>query len=157
AVVGIHGVLDQVRSGDEVLLDGWTGTLTLAPGAAEVKAARALDERQKKLEHDLAADVKQPAVTADGASLTLRANVDLPEEVDGAVRYGADGVGLMRTEFLVVGRNRMPDEDEQTALYSRVGAAFQGHPVVIRTYDLGGDKFPAGFRAQSESNPFLGW
>ena len=157
AVVGMPGALEQVRSGDAVLLDGWIGTLTLEPTDAEVASARARDARQKRLEQDLVAGVGEPAVTTDGARLTLRANVDLPEEVDGAVRGGAEGVGLMRTEFLVVGRNHMPDEDEQVTLYTRVGRAFGGRPVVIRTYDLGGDKFPAGFRAQSESNPFLGW
>jgi len=157
AVVGIQDVLERVRTGDMVLLDGWAGTLTLRPAASDADAARARDERRRRFDRELATGVGLPATTPDGVRLTLRANLDLPEELDGAVRGGAEGIGLMRTEFLVVGRSRMPDEDEQTALYERMGQAFGTHPVVIRTFDLGGDKFPAGFRAQSESNPFLGW
>jgi phosphotransferase system enzyme I (PtsI) len=84
-------------------------------------------------------------------------NVDLPEEVEVAVRQGAEGVGLLRTEFLLAGRTSLPSEDEQTEYYRRVGAAFPRHPVVVRTYDLGGDKFPAAFNAPHEANPFLGW
>ncbi len=157
AVVGIPNALERVRTGDMVLLDGWAGTLTVRPSAAEADAARARDARRRRFDEELAGSVGQPAVTLDGESLALRANLDLPEELDAAVRGGAEGVGLMRTEFLVVGRPRMPDEDEQAALYERMGRAFGRHPVVIRTFDLGGDKFPAGFRAQSENNPFLGW
>ena len=70
---------------------------------------------------------------------------------------GAEGVGLLRTEFLLLGRTELPSEDEQTAYYSRIAERFAGHPVVIRSYDLGGDKFPAPFRPQREPNPFLGW
>ncbi len=87
----------------------------------------------------------------------LQGNVDLPEEVDAAVRHGAEGVGLLRTEFLITGRTTLPTEDEQTEYYRRVGAAFAGQPVVVRSYDLGGDKFPAAFDAPHEANPFLGW
>ncbi len=157
AIVGIRDVLERVRTGDMVLLDGWAGTITLRPAASDADAARARDARHRRFDTELAAGVALPAETTDGARITLRVNLDLPEELDVAMRGGAEGVGLMRTEFLVVGRSRMPDEDEQAALYERMGRAFGGHPVTIRTYDLGGDKFPAGFRAQSESNPFLGW
>ena len=89
--------------------------------------------------------------------MTLRGNVDLPEEVESAADHGADGVGLLRTEFLVVGRTELPGEEEQAEFYRRVGERFAGLPVVVRSYDLGGDKFPASFRAGKQSNPFLGW
>ena len=95
-------------------------------------------------------------VTLDGEPLVLRANVDLPEEAEQAANSGADGVGLMRTEFLVVGRASMPDEEEQYRAYARVVDAFDGHPVVIRTFDVGGDKLPLG-GFPVEANPFLGW
>ncbi|MEZ4455976.1 MAG: putative PEP-binding protein [Gemmatimonadales bacterium] len=84
-------------------------------------------------------------------------NVDLPDEIDIAVRNGAQGVGLLRTEFLVTGRAQLPSESEQLEYFRRVGAAFPGHPVIIRTYDLGGDKFPGAFDTSDEANPFLGW
>ena len=84
-------------------------------------------------------------------------NVDLPEEIEAAVRMGAQGVGLLRTEFLLTGRATLPTETEQTDYFRRVAAAFHGHTVIIRSYDLGGDKFPVAFKAPLEANPFLGW
>jgi phosphotransferase system enzyme I (PtsI) len=86
----------------------------------------------------------------------VRANVDLPDESEVGAQSGGEGVGLMRTEFLVVGRASMPDEEEQYKAYKRVVTAFRGHPVVIRTFDIGGDKLPVGGFPQ-EANPFLGW
>ncbi len=95
-------------------------------------------------------------VTLDGERLVIRANVDLPEEAEHAATSGAEGVGLMRTEFLVVGRASMPDEEEQYRAYARVVDAFDGKPVIIRTFDVGGDKLPVG-GFPVEPNPFLGW
>jgi len=83
--------------------------------------------------------------------------VDLPDEVTAAKVHGAEGVGLLRTEFLITGHSELPTEDAQAEYFRLVGEAFAGHPVVIRTYDLGGDKFPAPFRTSPEANPFLGW
>src|SRR5205814_9245198 len=106
----------------------------------------------KELQALAAAD----SVTLDGHWVTLRANVDLPEEAQFAAHSGAEGVGLMRTEFLVVGRATMPDEEEQYRAYRHVVEAFGGRPVVIRTFDVGGDKLPIG-GYPTEPNPFLGW
>ena len=86
----------------------------------------------------------------------MRANVDIPEEAEAGARSGAEGVGLMRTEFLVVGRATMPDEEEQYKAYRHVVEAFGGRPVVIRTFDVGGDKLPIG-GYPTDPNPFLGW
>jgi phosphotransferase system enzyme I (PtsI) len=157
AVVGLPEVLSRVRTGEMVVLDGWAGTLNVGPDAADIAAARSADARHRLLAKDVDAVVDLPAESIDGQRVTLRANLDLPEELEAAGRGHADGIGLMRTEFLVVGRGRMPDEDEQAALYERVGRKFPQGDVVIRTFDLGGDKFPAGFRTTAEANPFLGW
>lgn len=157
AVVGLRDVLSRVESGDEVLLDGWAGSLLVQPQQADVRAVRARDHRRRQLGADLEASSHLPAVTTDGVAVTLRANLDLPEELDTVMRYGAEGVGLMRTEFLVAGRGAMPTEEEQVALYTRIGRAFDRGDVIIRTYDLGGDKFPAAFKTSAEANPFLGW
>jgi phosphotransferase system enzyme I (PtsI) len=156
AVVGLPEVLSRVRTGEMVVLDGWAGTLNVGPEPADIEAARSADERHRLLARDVDAVVDLPSETTDGQRITLRANLDLPEELEAARKGRADGVGLMRTEFLVVGRGRMPDEDEQAKLYERIGRAFPQGDVVIRTFDLGGDKFPAGFRTTSEANPFLG-
>ncbi len=157
AVVGLPDVLERVKTGEMVVLDGWAGTLKVSPDAGDIEEARSRDQRYAGLQKDLDAAVDLPAVTTDGERVVLRANLDLPEELASAKHGRAEGIGLMRTEFLVVGRGRMPSEDEQAALYRRVGEAFPKGVVVVRTFDLGGDKFPAGFRAQSEANPFLGW
>ncbi|HET7790593.1 MAG TPA: putative PEP-binding protein, partial [Gemmatimonadales bacterium] len=79
------------------------------------------------------------------------------DELKAAREHGAEGVGLLRTEFLITGHSSLPSEDEQAAYFRRVGEVFHGHPVVVRSYDLGGDKFPAAFRSPGEPNPFLGW
>jgi phosphotransferase system enzyme I (PtsI) len=122
-----------------------------------VEAARRRDRQRRELERDLEAGSELPARSTDGVTVTVRANLDLPEELELALRHGAEGLGLVRTEFLVAGRSQMPTEDEQAELYRRVGAAFVPHPVVIRSFDLGGDKFPAPFRRTAEGNPMLGW
>jgi phosphotransferase system enzyme I (PtsI) len=101
--------------------------------------------------------VGEAAVTPSGRHITLMGNVDLPEEIEAAIRHGAQGVGLLRTEFLLTGRTSLPTEDEQTEYFRRVALAFPNNPVVIRSFDLGGDKFPAAFKAPVEANPFLGW
>ncbi|HEY2804979.1 MAG TPA: phosphoenolpyruvate--protein phosphotransferase [Gemmatimonadales bacterium] len=157
AVVGLPDVLGQVKTGEMVVLDGWAGTLKVGPSAADLEDARSGDARHRRLTAQVDAIADQPPVTTDGTRVTLRANLDLPEELDAATHGRAEGIGLMRTEFLVVGRGRMPSEDEQAALYQRIGERFPDGSVIIRTYDLGGDKFPAAFRMAPEPNPFLGW
>ena len=156
-VMGVAGAVTRIRSGTLVLLDGTSGTIVLDPTMAELEAAQTVATRRYKLELELEAVAMQPSVTPDGQTVTLMGNVDLPDEIDTAVRHGAQGVGLLRTEFLVTGRAHLPSEDEQYEYFRRVTAAFGDLPVVVRTYDLGGDKFPAAFRAPQEANPFLGW
>jgi phosphotransferase system enzyme I (PtsI) len=157
AVMGVTGALDEIEDGLIVLLDGQTGQVLLDPTTDDLESARIQTFRRHRLEMQLEGIADQPTVTPDGTRVILQANVDLSEEVDVAVRHGAEGVGLLRSEFLITGRTAMPSEDEQTEYYRRVGAAFSRHPVTVRTYDLGGDKFPAAFVAPHESNPFLGW
>lgn len=157
AVMGVTDALQRIAEGTIVLLDGQSGVIVLDPTPDELEDARLQTVRRHRLEVQLESIAGEPAVTPDGTEITLQGNVDLPEEVEVAVRHGAHGVGLLRTEFLVTGRTSLPSEDEQTEYFRRVGAAFSGHPVVVRTYDLGGDKFPAAFEAPHEPNPFLGW
>jgi phosphotransferase system enzyme I (PtsI) len=156
AVVGLLDATRRLESGDQVILDGAAGTLVVRPTAAELSAAATRAQRERRVKDELALIVNEQAVTVDGVHITLRANVDLPDEAVSAATSGAKGVGLMRTEFLVVGRTAMPDEDEQYESYSKVIRAFDGHPVVIRTFDIGGDKLPVGGYPH-EPNPFLGW
>lgn len=157
AVMGVPRALDRIAEGAIVLLDGQSGLIIVDPTHDELEVARLQTSRRHKLELQLEGIASSPAETPDGVRIILQGNVDLPEEVEPALRHGAEGVGLLRTEFLVSGRATLPTEDEQTEYYRRVGAAFAGQPVIVRSYDLGGDKFPAAFASPQEANPFLGW
>ena len=157
AIFGLRGAVARIPAGTRVILDGTRGTVLLDPTPAEVEEAERTDTRRRELAARLEEAVAQPSVTVDGMHIALRGNVDLPDEVEAAKAHGAEGVGLLRTEFLITGHSGLPSEDDQTEYFRRVGEAFAGHPVVIRTYDLGGDKFPAPFRGPPEANPFLGW
>ncbi len=156
AVVGLRVATQQLTGRETAILDGSTGLLAINPTHQDIDAYRERARQEALAEAELRHLSGVDAVTTDGVRITLRANVDLPEEADLAATSGAEGVGLMRTEFLVVGRATMPDEDEQYRAYRRVVQAFGEHPVVIRTFDIGGDKLPVG-GFPSEPNPFLGW
>ena len=157
AIFGLRGAVARIRPGTRVILDGTRGTVQLDPTPAEIEEAERTDTRRRELATRLEEAVAQPSVTLDGVHIALRGNVDLPDEIEAAQAHGAEGVGLLRTEFLITGHSDLPSEDEQAEYFQRVGAAFPGHPIVVRTYDLGGDKFPAPFRTPAEANPFLGW
>ena len=157
AVMGLSGALERIRPGTMIVLDGARGTVLLDPTPAEIAEADAERDRRQSLQTQLGKTVHEPAVTRDQVRVALRGNVDVPEEIAAARANGAEGVGLLRTEFLVTGHAQLPTENEQAAYFRKVGEAFKGHPVVIRTFDLGGDKFPAPFRTGVEANPFLGW
>lgn len=156
AVVGLIDATSKLKSGDRVILDGTNGTLIPRPTAAVLAQFAERAEREKAAQLELASLAGADAVMTDGTRVTLLANVDLPDEAVPAAASGAEGVGLMRTEFLVLGRTAMPTEDEQVEAYVKVVKAFGGRPVVIRTYDVGGDKLPIG-GFPHEPNPFLGW
>ena len=157
AIFGLRGAVARIPPGTKAILDGTRGTVLLDPTPAEIEEAERTDTRRRELAARLEEAVAQPSVTVDGVHVALRGNVDLPDEVEDAKAHGAEGVGLLRTEFLITGHHELPSEDDQTQYFQRVGAAFPGYPVVVRTYDLGGDKFPAPFRVPPEANPFLGW
>jgi phosphotransferase system enzyme I (PtsI) len=157
AVMGAAGVLAGIPNGTTLLLDGQSGTIVLDPNREELEEAKIQVSRRHKLELQLEGVVGEPAVTPSGRAIVLMGNVDLPEEIEAASRHGAEGVGLLRTEFLLTGRASLPTEDEQTDYFLRVARAFPNQTVVIRSFDLGGDKFPAAFKAPVEANPFLGW
>ena len=158
AVVGLHRSAALLHDGDEVVLDGGQGVVIVSP-ADVVK--RFYTRRRREIERIKAARRKlrsTPTVTADGEPVVLQANVELPGESVGAVRDGAAGVGLYRTEFLFMNRRDSPDEQEQFEAYSELVAALKGAPVTIRTLDLGADKQVDGARpdAPATSNPALG-
>lgn len=156
AIVGLRDATSRLRGGERAVLDGTTGLLIVNPTSAEIHQYEQRAQREQRTAEALAREAGADAVTTDGARVMVRANVDLPEDAEHAARSGAEGVGLFRTEFLVVGRTTMPDEEEQVRAYARVAETFGGRPVTIRTYDIGGDKLPVGGHPV-EANPFLGW
>ncbi len=156
AIVGLRDATTRLHSGEQVILDGSSGMILPNPTPAQIEAYTDRAIREAADEVGLRDLVNAEPVTLDGVRIVLRANVDLPEDAEYAAHSGAEGVGLMRTEFLVVGRASMPDEDEQYRAYTKVVSAFDNHPVVIRTFDMGGDKLPVG-GYPTEANPFLGW
>ena len=157
AVMGAVGAMTWVPDGRTLLIDGQAGTVVIEPTFAELEDAKIQVSRRRRLELELETVTGEPAQTPEGTPVMLMGNVDLPEEIEAAVRFGAEGVGLLRTEFLLTGRTSLPTEDEQTDYFRRVALAFPEGTVILRSFDLGGDKFPASFQAPQEANPFLGW
>ncbi len=157
AVVSLGAFSEQVPDGAEMILDGSTGRAVVGPGEEEKRIYRERDFRTREWEQEQLLLAHLEPVTLDGVRISLRANLDLPGEAVSARAHGADGVGLLRTEFLVIGRGTAPGEEEQYSAYRDVAETFSGKPVVIRTYDLGGDKFPPFLHMVPEENPFLGW
>ena len=157
AVVGLGDVSRKAVDGQHAIVDGRIGRVILDPDEKERERFQKRRRRIEEWEGDIAGIAQLESVTKDGQSVELRANLDLAVEAQQARLHGADGVGLYRTEFLVVGRNTMPGEEEQFEAYRATAQAFPESAVYIRTFDLGGDKFTMFLHMPQEENPFLGW
>lgn len=155
AAVGLGDVSTKAGDGQLIIVDGGTGRTVINPDSEEQER---LERRRSRIRdwRRVALEEEEDASAPDRQGITLRANLDLPAEALRARNHGARGIGLFRTEFLVVGRNTMPGEEEQYQAYRTVARAFPSDPVFIRTFDLGGDKFPMFLRAAFEENPLLG-
>ncbi len=156
AAAGLGDVTTRAGDGQAIVVDGWSGRVVIEPDARETDRFERRRAAIRGWRRETRAMAEEEAVTLDRQSVTLRVNLDLPGEAARARALGAQGVGLFRTEFLVVGRSTVPEEEEQYRAYREVVEAFPSHPVLIRTFDLGGDKFPVFLRTPSEDNPFLG-
>jgi len=157
ALVGVKGALKHIAPDDTLILDANSGTLYINPGETIVEEYRRLQEDQSREQSRLEEYRDKPAVTADGVAITLRANIGLVSDVPVALRNGACGVGLYRTEFPYMTRAAFPDREDQYQLYRKVIEGFEGQPVTIRTLDIGGDKALPYFTPPKEDNPFMGW
>ncbi len=154
AAVGLGDVSNRAGPGQLIIVDGGTGRTVINPDRDEQER---LERRRSRIrDWRLVGLEEEGAATPNRGGITLRANLDLPSDAVRAREHGARGIGLFRTEFLVVGRNTMPGEEEQYRAYRMVARAFPSHPVFVRTFDLGGDKFPMFLRASFEENPLLG-
>ncbi len=156
AVVGLHDITDRVEPGDNVLIDGNKGVLIINPSEEQLRKYGAVAEARRSIEAVLTSLQHEPAETTDGHRITLSANVEGAEDVEAVIHHGAHGIGLLRSEFLHLSRNRIITEEEQSEIYTSIAKQLAPAPIIIRTLDLGGDKFFPELRSQKEVNPFLG-
>lgn len=156
AVVGARRVTSLVANGELLVVDGFRGQVIVSPSPAMVDLARVRAARYAAIAVELRHGKDTPAVTRCGQLVNVRANVELPSEADLALTHGAQGIGLYRTEFLYIARYEPPSEEEQFQIYKYVLSRMDPLPVVLRTFDIGGDKFMTAFQAPAEMNPALG-
>ena len=157
AIVGLKDVSTQLVTGQYALLDGHNGVLVVNPTDQTLFEYGQLILRQATLQQRLHDLLREPAVTLDGHRVLLNANIEQAADAEQVKANGADGVGLFRTEYLFLNREHLPDEEQQYRDYRATAAALKPLPVVIRTLDLGGDKFLSHMQLPTELNPFLGW
>lgn len=158
AVVGLEQALLRVESHAPAILDGYKGVLILNPTQETIEYYHRLQLEKEKAYKELEALRDLPTITKDGRKIRLSVNVEFPHEYSGIKKVGAEGVGLFRTEFFLLGNvSGMPSEEEQTRYYKRLAEGCAPHGVIFRTLDSGGDKLPFEQLSTPEPNPFLGW
>jgi phosphotransferase system enzyme I (PtsI) len=156
AVVGLGNITSEVSGGDVVIIDGNRGVLIINPDEEQLAEHREFERKLGRLEDELALLQDLPAETKDGHAVSLQANIEFSEEVDDALRRGAEGVGLYRTEFLYLASPTEPTEEDHYRAYVDAMQRLKGRPLTIRTLDLGADKYTQERAANPERNPFLG-
>ena len=158
AVVGLHNISSKIESGQGILLDGHNGKVIQNPSDQTLFEYGHIIRKNEDQDVRLAKVRELAAVTLDGHEVTLAANLDQASEATDVTKYGAEGVGLFRSEYLFLNRSTWPDEDLQTGVYAQVAEALSPDPIIIRTLDLGADKLSTLTRANGEeANPALGW
>ncbi|WP_270822286.1 phosphoenolpyruvate-protein phosphotransferase PtsI [Aeromonas sp. QDB14] len=157
AVVGTNDITERVKNGDMLVLDAINNQVIINPTADQLNEAKKF-QAQFQAEKDELAKLKDlPAITLDGHQVEVCANIGTVKDTEGAIRNGAEGVGLYRTEFLFMDRDALPTEDEQFKAYKEVAEAMPDQPIIVRTMDIGGDKELPYMNFPKEMNPFLGW
>ncbi|MEG0574211.1 MAG: phosphoenolpyruvate--protein phosphotransferase [Erysipelotrichaceae bacterium] len=157
AVVGCAGVLDEINHGDLIILDAVEGEIIINPDQATIKQYEAKMEEVAAEKESLKVLKNAKSISTDGHEVELSGNIGTPNDVEGVLNNGGEGVGLYRTEFLYMGADHFPTEDEQYVAYKEVLEGMNGKKVVVRTLDIGGDKTLPYFTFPEEMNPFLGY
>ncbi len=158
AIVGLHDITAKLETGQEVLLDGTDGMLIVDPAPESLAHYAQIESRRARVVAQLKELRETSSTTRDGRHIVLSANIELPEDVNAVIANGAEGIGLYRTEFLYLNRSTLPTEEEQYEIYRKVAERVRPDPLIIRTFDLGGDKLaPGTVDITDELNPFLGW
>ncbi|MEE3809698.1 phosphoenolpyruvate--protein phosphotransferase [Lysinibacillus fusiformis] len=156
AVVGAGTATTTIQDGDWLIVDGLSGQVLVNPTADVIVNYQEKAQHYRTQQAEWSTLVNEQTVSKDGVHVELAANIGSPSDLDGVLRHGAEGIGLYRTEFLYMGRENLPSEDEQFTAYKTVIEGMKGKPVVIRTLDIGGDKHLPYLPLQEEMNPFLG-
>jgi phosphotransferase system enzyme I (PtsI) len=157
AVVGLGRITDMIDQGESIIVDGTLGIVVHKYDQAVLDYYRERQRQYAEFERSLLTLRDYPAITRDDRKFELAANIEIPSEVESAISHGAEGIGLFRTEYLFIARDDLPSEDEQYEAYKHVAEAMAPSTVVIRTLDVGGDKFGPRDGTRKEENPFLGW
>ncbi|HPO90614.1 MAG TPA: phosphoenolpyruvate--protein phosphotransferase, partial [Victivallales bacterium] len=160
AVVGVPaGLTDRARNGDITVVDGYVGTVVLNASKTTLQLYAEKETKDQKLHTEFLNEIRLRPETIDGFRIQIAANIEYPEESELAMKYGAAGIGLMRSEYLIFKKDPplIPSEEEQFESYSKIASDMRGYPVTIRTFDIGGDKMCDYFNYTEEPNPFLGW
>jgi len=157
AVVGLERVTTNAKNGVPIILDGNRGIVIINPSKQSIRKYQLQKKEFGKFEKDLLKLKDLPAVTPDGKEIELSANIELPSDVPSVLAHGAKGIGLYRSEYFYMNRKDLPTEEEQYKAYKWVVERVDPSPVIVRTLDLGGDKFLSQLDVPHEMNPFLGW
>ncbi|MDX2227705.1 MAG: phosphoenolpyruvate--protein phosphotransferase [Verrucomicrobiae bacterium] len=157
AIVGLRDISTRLETDQEVLLDGYKGMIIVNPTQQTLEEYGQIEVKKQVIEEKLDEIRFQEARTPDGHKVILSGNIELIDDVPLVIENGAEGIGLYRTEFLFINRDDLPNEEEQYEAYRKVAAAIKPHSVIIRTLDIGGDKFLSHLQIPQEMNPFLGW
>lgn len=157
AVVGLEILTKKVESGDVIIIDGTHGIVIINPSQKTLKRYEVDREKFAEIGKHLLELKDMPCVTLDGRKIELVANIEVPEDVPSVIAHGANGIGLYRTEYFYMNKKDLPSEEEQYKAYASVTKMVKPYYVVIRTLDLGGDKFLSQFEVPQQMNPFMGW
>ena len=156
-IVGLNNITDKIKDGDTVICDGKTGKVLINPNAKQLFHYNKKKNIEDDIKYELRNQVGLPSITNDGFKVSLSANIGVPNDVDMALENDAEGIGLFRSEFIFMNRDRQPTEDEQFEQYKEVLVKMGDKPVIIRTMDIGGDKNVPYIDIPKEMNPFLGY
>ena len=157
AVVGVENATTVINAGDMLIVDGTLGVIIVNPDQKTLDSYHIEEEKLKGVTERFFSVKDLPALTIDGVKVEINANIEFPDEVPAVKLHGGEGIGLYRTEFFYMNRKDSPTEDEHYRAYKYVAEEMNPYPVIVRTLDLGGDKFLSQFQIPHEMQPFLGW
>ncbi len=156
AIVGVENAMEEINEGDELLIDGYEGIVIINPTPSEIEKIKHKEKEILQIRKKIYILRKKETVTKDYKKIELYANIEFPEEINSVIKYGANGIGLFRTEYLYLKRKDLPTEEEQFLSYKNIIEKIGNKPIIIRTIDVGGDKFLSSFQGPKELNSFLG-